>query len=283
LGILIKTTLLNFPTQIMPLDPEIQKAIADTIKEQLTSVFSETVKPLTEQLEKQQHDNKRLSEGFNTLSNSIPSLLDERLADIKPSLEFISEVKKEYESEQGNLVKDDKSGSDKLRASIIDEIRQEYEGKLTSVQKQLDERDNETKTLREADRQTKMRSEVLNVMRGLGAIRPNTEEDLLTLLEKRGLLVEEGDRLFVKGIDKFNEPTKLDFKDVLPKMLESDFAHFAVPRGGTGTDGTTGTRTAPSRYNFEAMSAQDIYNLYGDDENAQKALVAELENQYGKP
>ncbi|MHC5826218.1 MAG: hypothetical protein ACYT04_62760, partial [Nostoc sp.] len=79
------------------------------------------------------------------------------------------------------------------------------------------------------------------------------------------------------------EPTKLDFKEVLPKMLEADFAHFAVPRGGTGTDGSTGTRATPSQYNFEGKTAQDIYNQYGNDEAAQKALVAELENRYGKP
>ncbi|MBO3459958.1 hypothetical protein G7B40_040235 [Aetokthonos hydrillicola Thurmond2011] len=266
----------------MPLDPEIQKAIADTVKEQLTSVFGEAVKPLTEQLEKQQHDNKKLSEAFTTLSNSIPGLLDERLKDIKPSLDFISEVKKEYEAEQNDTAGDN-SDSDKLREAILAEIKKDYESKLTALQTQLDERDKETKALREADRQTKMRTDVLNTMRGLGTVRPNTEEDLLTLLEKRGLLVEEGDRLFVKGVDKFGDATKAEFKDILPKMLETDFAHFAVPRGGTGTDGAPGNRATPSQYNFEGMSAQDIYNQYGTDEVAQKALVSELEKQYGKP
>ena len=267
----------------MPLDPEIQKAIADTVKEQLTSVFGETVKPLTEQLEAQQHSSKKLSEAFTALSNSIPELLDERLKDIKPSLDFISEVRKEYEAEKDNPTPGDKSDTDKLRASIIAEIKQENEEKITLLQKQLDERDTETKKLREADRQAKMRGEVLNVMRGLGAVRPNTEEDLLTLIEKRGLLVEDGDRYFVKGPEKFGEATKIELKEILPKMLENDFAHFAVPRGGTGTDGSPGTRATTSQYNFEGMTAQDIYNRYGNDEGAQKALVSELENQYGKP
>ncbi len=264
----------------MPLDPEIQKAIADTVKEQLTSVFGEAVKPLTEQLERQQHDNKKLSEAFGTLSNSIPTLLDERLKDIKPSLDFISEVKKEYEAEQNTT--EDKSDSGNMREAILAEIKKEYEGKLTRLQQQLDERDKETKTLREADRQTKMRNEVLNAMRGLGTVRPNTEEDLLTLLEKRGLLTEEGDRLFVKSLDKFGDSIKTEFKEILPKMLETDFAHFAMPRGGTGTDGSPGTRATPSQYNFEGMSAQDIYNRFGGDETAQKALMTELESQYGK-
>jgi hypothetical protein len=274
----------------MSLDPEIAKAIADTVKEQLTSVFSEAVKPLTEQLEKQQHDNKKLSEGFTALSNSIPNLLDERLKDIKPSLDFISEVKKEYEAEQKTesaqnnptTQNNQEQDMETLRTSIVNELKQEYQNKLAGVEKQLEERDNETKALREADRQSKMRGEVLQGMRGLG-IRPNTEEDLLTLLEKRGLIVEEGDRLFVKSVDKFGDPVRTEFKDILPKMLETDFAHFAVPRAGTGTDGSTGTRATPSQYNFEGMSAQDIYNRYGSDENAQKALVSELENQYGKP
>jgi len=265
----------------MPLDPEIQKAIADTVKE----VFGEAVKPLTEKLEKQQHDNKKLSEAPSTLSISIPTLFEERFKDIKPSLDFIGEVKKEYEAESSSdKPKDNQPPQDieALRTSIINEIKKEYEGKLNGVEKQLEERDNETKALRESDRQTKMRGEVLNAMRGLGAVRPNAEDDLLTLLEKRGLIVEEGDRLFVKGVDKFDDPIKVEFKDILPKMLETDFAHFAVPRAGTGTDGSTGTRATPSQYSFEGMSAQDIYNKYGADENAQKALLSELEDQYGK-
>ncbi|MBN3993881.1 MAG: hypothetical protein HWQ36_26205 [Nostoc sp. NMS2] len=268
----------------MPLDAETLKAIQDAIKESLPTSVGEAIKPFSEQFEKIQHDSKKLSESVTALATSIPQQLDERFNSIKPSLDFIGEVKKEYENEQNNPAAGDKpTDADKIREAVLAEIKKEYEGKLTGLQTQLDERDKETKSLREADRQTKMRNEVLNAMRGLGTVRPNTEEDLLTLLEKRGLLVEEGDRYFVKGVDKFNEPTKLDFKDVLPKMLEADFAHFAVPRGGTGTDGTTGTRATPSQYNFEGMSAQDIYNRYGGDENAQKALISELENQYGKP
>ena len=270
----------------MPLDPEIQKAIADTVKEQLTSVFAEAVKPLTEQLEKQQHDSKKLAESLTALTTSIPQQLDERFNGIKPSLDYLEQLKKTEETNPKDKPKTkEKSEPDieALRASIVDEIKQEYEGKLTAVQQQLDERDKETKALREADRQTKMRNEVLNAIRGLGTVRPNTEEDLLTLLEKRGLLLEEGDRLFVKGADKFGDVTKSEFKDILPKMLETDFAHFAVPRGGTGTDGSPGTRTTPSQHNFEGMTAQDIYNRYGSDEAAQKALLAELETQYGKP
>ena len=267
----------------MPLDPETLKAIQDAIKESLPTVVGEAVKPLSEQFEKIQHDNKKLSESVANLSNSIPGMFDERLKDIKPSLDFIAEVKKEYEDERNNPTPEGQpTDADKIREAILADVKKDYEGKLTAVQQQLDERDKETKALREADRQTKMRGEVLNTMRGLGTVRPNTEEDLLTLLEKRGLLVEDGDRYFVKGPEKFGEPTKAEFKEVLPKMLETDFAHFAVPRGGTGTDGTTGTRATSSQYNFEGMTAQEIHDRYGNNPEAQKALLTELENQYGK-
>jgi phage shock protein A len=273
----------------MPLDSETLKAIQEAIKESLPTAVNEAIKPFSEQFEKIQHDNKKLSESVTTLTTSIPRQLDERFNNIKPSLDYLEQLKKAQETDP----KDKTKPKDKiepvdieaLRASILSEVKQEYEGKLTAVQQQLDERDKETKALREAERQTKMRNEVLNTMRGLGTVRPNTEEDLLTLLEKRGLLVEEGDRLFVKDVDKFGDVIKSEFKDILPKMLETDFAHFAVPRGGTGTDGGPGTRATPShsQYNFEGMTAQDIYNSYSNNQEAQKALISELEKQYGKP
>ncbi|MFM6268224.1 MAG: hypothetical protein ACKPFA_17250, partial [Dolichospermum sp.] len=48
--------------------------------------------------------------------------------------------------------------------------------------------------------------------------------DLLTLLEKRGLLLEdkEANKLYIKSIDKFGDPAKAEFKDVLPKMLKQN-------------------------------------------------------------
>ncbi|RAM47939.1 MAG: hypothetical protein C6Y22_30610 [Hapalosiphonaceae cyanobacterium JJU2] len=101
----------------MPLDPETLKAIQDAIKESLPTVVGEAVKPLSEQFDKIQHDNKKLSESLTSLSNYIPGIFDERLKDIKPSLDFISEVKKEYEAEQSDT--DEKSDTDKLREAII--------------------------------------------------------------------------------------------------------------------------------------------------------------------
>ena len=259
----------------MALDPETLKAISDAVKQALpeviTTVVQTAIAPINEQLEAQQHNSKKLSEAIA----SIPDQLNERFEAIKPSLEFIAEVKKEYEESEN------KSDNKPVAGDAIAKLRQEYEDKLNGFQQQLAERDTALQQREAAERQLKMRSEALDLMRGLGAIRPNTEKDLLTLLESRGMLIEDGDRYVVKGPDKFGEPTKLELKDILPKMLESDFAHFAVPRGGTGTDAAPSNNgnNGASKLKLDGMSAQDVYNNYNTKEG-REALNAQLREQY---
>jgi hypothetical protein len=131
-----------------------------------------------------------------------------------------------------------------------------------------------------------MRNEVLDQMRALGLVRSNTEGDLLTLLEKRGLLIEdkEANKLYIRSTDKFGDLVKAEFKDVLPNILETEFAHFAVPRAGTGTDATPGSRPTPQKspYDFAKMTAQEIYDNYNKDPEAMKAYNQLLEQQFGK-
>lgn len=287
----------------MSLDPEISKAIADTIREQLPQIISEAIKPLAEQSDRQQRDYKKLSEAIAKTTELVSSQ-EEKITNVFTSLEKLEENKqnaaKEVEESQpksrkrkqpiqeeldlGDVTnnKPAEIDVDALRASLMAEMKQQYESKVNQIQQQLEERDKETQALREADRRTRMRNDVLASMRSLNAIRPNTEEDLLTLLEKRDLLLEEGDRLYIKSQDRFGDPVKSDIKDILPKMLETDFAHFAVPRGGTGTSATPSTPTLSSQYNFKNMSAQQIYDNYANDPAANKALIEALEQQYGK-
>jgi len=285
----------------MPLDPEISQAIADALKEQIPQIVGEVIKPFSEQIEKQQRDYKKLTESIANTSQFVTSQ-DEKLNKLLSSLEKLEENKQQQPSKeveetpvksrkrkpvQEELDLGEVTNSkpeidiDALRASLMSEMKQQYESKVNQIQQQLEERDKETQALREADRRARMRNEVLASMRSLNSIRPNTEEDLLTLLEKRNLLLEEGDKLYIKSQDRFGDPVKSDIKDILPKMLESDFAHFAVPRGGTGTSATPSTPTLSSQYNFKNMSAQQIYDNYANDPNANKALIELLEQQYG--
>lgn len=258
----------------MPLDPEIVAAIQEAIKSTVPAVVSEVIKPLADGLEKVQYDNGRLNETIN----GIPAQFDQKLSAFSPVAEYVENLKKQRELEEAEKPKK-QTEAEKLLA----QAKQDYDNQLTQIRKQLEERDKETQALREADRKSRMRNDVLAQMRGLGNVRPNTEEDLLTLLEKRGLIVEDGDRFFVKSTDKFGGQINAEFKDILPKMLESDFAHFAVPRGGTGTDGQPGNRAPQSSsYNFPHMTAQEIYDSYSKDPEAMKAYNQLLEQQFGK-
>lgn len=161
----------------MPLDPEIQKAIADTIKEQIPAVIGEAFKPLAEQIERIQYDNQKLAE---TISG-FPQQIEQRFEGLGSSLQLLDQLKQEMDAEAQTP-----PPPPATPATAPDNFKQEYEAKLVALQKQLEQREADTQALREADRQAKMRSEVLGQMRALGNIRPNTEEDLFTLLEKRG-------------------------------------------------------------------------------------------------
>jgi|688.fasta_scaffold24370_16 hypothetical protein len=287
----------------MPLDPEILAAIQDAIKSTipaiLPAVIEGAVKPLTEQIEiieKQQRDVKKLfdaiSESSTKLSEQMAHQLEERFEAINPSLDFLNKLRQETEEEEsatptsageprltGNEIEE-------IKASLTEQVKSQYESQIQQIQQQLDDRDRETQALRETDRQSRMRNEVLDQMRALGLVRSNTEGDLLTLLEKRGLLIEdkEANKLYIRSTDKFGDLVKAEFKDVLPNILETEFAHFAVPRAGTGTDATPGSRPTPQKspYDFAKMTAQEIYDNYNKDPEAMKAYNQLLEQQFGK-
>lgn len=294
----------------MPLDPEIlaaiQEAIRTTIPATLPAVIQEAVKPLTEQIEiieKQQRDVRKLVDAMpessaklsEQMTHQFEKKLEEKFAAMNPSLDFLNKLRQEVEEESeaaptsageplrstGNEV-----NVEEIKASLMDQVKTQYESQIQQIQQQLEERDKETQALREAERQSRMRNEVLDQMRALNTLRPNTEGDLLTLLEKRGLLLEdkEANKLYIKSTDKFGDPAKAEFKDILPKMLETEFAHFAVPRAGTGTDATPGNRPTPqsSPYDFTKMTAQEIYDSYSKDPEAMKAYNQLLEQQFGK-
>lgn len=258
----------------MPLDPEILAAIQEAIESTVPAVVSKVIKPLADGLEKVQYDNNKLNETIN----GIPAQFDQKLSTLSSVAEYVENLKKQRELEEA-----EKPKKQTEIEKALAQAKQDYENQINQIKQQLEERDKETQSLREAERKSRMRNDVLAQMRGLGTVRPNTEEDLLTLLEKRGLIVEDGDRFFVKSTDKFGGQVNAEFKDILPRMLESDFAHFAVPRGGTGTDGQPGNRAPQaSQYNFGSMTAQEIYDTYNKDPEAMKAYNQLLEQQFGK-
>ena len=250
----------------MTLDPEVLEAIQQTI--------AASIKPVVDGLEKANYDNQKLSEAIAQTSTE----LNGKISALNPVTEYVQSLKSQEEQKKAEQPKE----QTRLEKAVS-EVKEQYELRFEQLRKELEARDLEAQKLRESERQIRIRTDILNQMRGLGTIRPNTEEDLLTLLEKRGLVVENGDKLFIRSQDKYGGQINAEFKDVLPKLLETDFAHFAVPRGGTGTDGQPTPKTPQtSSYGFEGMSAQQIYDLCKTDPEAMRAYDQLLEQSFGK-
>ena len=250
----------------MTLDPDILIAIQE--------VVSAAIKPINEQLEKAVYDNTKLNQSIAHISEDF----NQKITALNPMSEYVQNLKNQEEEKKVEQPKE-QSRLDKAVAKV----REEYEARFAQLQQQLEARDIETQKLKEADRQNRMRADALSEMRSLGTIRANTEEDLLTLLEKRGLVVEKDDKLFIKTQGKYGEILNTPFSDVLPKMLENDFAHFSTPRSGSGTDGQKSSRTPQANtYRFEEMSAQEIYNRYRNDPEAMRAYDQLLEESFTK-
>ena len=70
---------------------------------------------------------------------------------------------------------------------------------------------------------------------------------------------------------------------LMQRMVEeNDFAHFSIPRNGTGTDGQPGQRDAArtQKYDFASMSALEIHELCESDPNARGEFDRMLESLY---
>ncbi len=53
-----------------------------------------------------------------------------------------------------------------------------------------------------------------------------SETHLLTLLKSQGFLQIDGDRIFVKSIDRYNQPSFLPLESGLLKLIKEQFPHF---------------------------------------------------------
>ncbi|MFM6202296.1 MAG: hypothetical protein ACKPE1_24700, partial [Dolichospermum sp.] len=132
------------------------------------------------------------------MAHQFEEKLEEKFAAMNPSLDFLNKLRQQAEESNATPTSTEEplrsTGNEvnveEIKASLMDQVKSQYESQILQIQQQLDERDKETQILREAERQSRMRNEVLDQMRALKMLHPNTESDLLTLLEKRGLLLE---------------------------------------------------------------------------------------------
>jgi hypothetical protein len=105
---------------------------------------------------------------------------------------------------------------------------------------------------------------------------PNSEHHLLSLLNAEKLLEIEGDRIFVKANDRYNQPTNIPLETGLPKLIQERFPHFLATEGeaivpSTQVDTITSSHSA-SREKLEAMGDQELLSLVSNPEKMAKLV-----------
>ena len=100
---------------------------------------------------------------------------------------------------------------------------------------------------------------------------PGSESHLLTLLQIQGLLEIDGDRIFIKTIDRYNQPTSIPLETGLPKLIQEQFSHFLgsgedAIAPSTQMDATTPKPSASSREKLESMTNGELLSLMSQPE-----------------
>ena len=90
-----------------------------------------------------------------------------------------------------------------------------------------------------------------------------TEEQLFSLLEKEGLLVEDNGKFLITTKDKYGYPVKEEISKVLPSLLKDKYAHYAAD--DTGISQNTSAKTPD---NLEGLSTQQLYKMAQEGDNS---------------
>jgi hypothetical protein len=140
----------------------------------------------------------------------------------------------------------------KTKPAIVEEdirsnpLYKQLEQRVEASERMAAEERKSRETIAEQQRVTAMKADVVKTLQG--KVRPGTENELLTLLETSGLLVEDkvNNRYLVKGKDRFDIESSLPPEEVLPQIIASKFPHYQEARPGTGTSATpSGANSVP--------------------------------------
>jgi uncharacterized protein YlxW (UPF0749 family) len=109
---------------------------------------------------------------------------------------------------------------------------------------------------------------------------PASANHLLILLKSQGFLEVEGDSVFVKITDRYNQPSSIPLETGLPKLIQERFPHFL--RSGEEAitpskqvDTTISNSSTSSREKLEAMTDAELLSL-----TAQPEKMAKLVNDF---
>lgn len=283
----------------MPLDPEVLAAIQEAVKVSVTEPFEKLetkIEATRREFSKSQNSLKEEITGI--INTSLDAELTKKLEPYQANLQFIEEVKTEYEKElqqQGKEEDNDSQETQKSKRSkksqvedateVEQRLRKEFEDKLAEDRKRVTDLEIQLKADQEKARleqekalTTTLRNEALNKIRETNLVSSGKEARLLALLEQDGKLVKTEQGFKIASKDKFGDDIQVDIQELLPDLIKNSYDEYSIPRGGTGTGGQQGSRVSntPVR-DFSGLSAQQIYDqktAFGED------LIKTLEQTY---
>ena len=151
-----------------------------------------------------------------------------------------------------------------LRQELLDRTKQ----RLDQLRQQLDHERQQRLAEEESTAAAAAKGKILQEISKICL--PDSENHLLTLLQSQQLLEIDGDRIFVKGIDRYQQPTSIPLEAGLPKLLQEQFPHFLASGEETviplaQVDTITSSQSS-SREKLESMTNRELLSLMSQPE-----------------
>ena len=153
---------------------------------------------------------------------------------------------------------------DKLKRQTLlgQELLDRTKQRLNQLQQELDRERQQRLLDEEATAAAKAQSRILQQI--AQNCLPGSEHHLLTLLNAQGLLEVDGDRIFVRTTDRYQQPTTVPLEVGLSKLIQERFPHFL---------GSGGEAIAPHGSQAVTLSKADEVAKLTDQQ-----LLAAMEN-----
>lgn len=248
------------------LTPEDIAAIKAALLEDLTPAISEAVEAkvgtLEESLETQ------LSRMFSSVENASQQGFNQFLDQL---IEEADQLQLDYGDDDADDDDDDDYDDEPVtRAKDAETMRMEEKIKRMEAEIVAEKRAREqAEALRVAEANKAKAIQQLS-----GKVLPGTEEQLLTILETKGLVDDDYN---IIGRDKFGE-VKKPLSESVDELLSSQFAHFAPPRSGSGTGGSNSSTMNSARVEVKPEVVQSALNDPVKIAELAKALQQEIQS-----
>lgn len=159
---------------------------------------------------------------------------------------------------------------------------------LKQLQKRIDQLETEKEQERQQREETEAKAAKDSMMNAAiegisGTKRVTNSKHFLTALQTDGKVIEKDGQMFIKGKDKYDMDALLPLNEgTINDLLATDYSHFDMARGGTGTGATNSTGSGYSSgglkyFNSDGSPKVDPGQAMTSDRTGYLAEVAQLQ------